>query len=258
MKLILNYLSNHLKVSLEYKVSFLLSTISQGLYMLIELFVVYSIFNKFKLLNMYNINEILLSFSVIWLGYSISEFLFRGFDHFSKIIIKGNFDFLLIRPRNIYIQIFGSDVCYEKLSRVIVSLGLFIYSSINLINRLDILKIILLINMVLGGIIIFLSFFILAASFCFITVKGLEIVNIITNGSKQFAEYPIRIYKKSLRMIFTFIIPITIINYYPVNYLIDNSNNIFYIFMPLLSIITLIISIILFNIGISKYCSTGS
>ena len=258
MKLILNYLSNHLKVSLEYKASFILSTISQGLYMIIELFVVFSLFSKFKLFSIYNVNEILLSFSIIWLGYSISEFLFRGFDHFSNIIVKGDFDILLIRPRNIFLQVFGTDICYEKSSRVIVSFGLFIYSSINLIDNFNLFKIILLINMILGGIMLFLSFFIIAASFCFVTVKSLEFLNILTNGSKQFAEYPIRIYKKSLRMIFTFIIPITIINYYPLNYLVGNSNNIFYIFMPLLSIITLIISIIVFNIGISKYCSTGS
>ena len=258
MKLILNYLSNHLKVSLEYKVSFILSTISQGLYMLIELFVVYSIFNKFKLLGMYNINEIILSFSTIWFGYSLSEMMFRGFDNFSNIIVNGNFDILLIRPRNIFLQIFGSDICYEKLSRVLVSFGLFIYSVSKVIVSFNIFKLILIINMCLGGMILFLSFFILAASFSFVTVQGLEIVNIITNGSKQFAEYPIRIYKKSLRLIFTFVIPVTIINYYPVNYLVGDTTNIIYIFMPLISIIMLVFSIIVFKLGIGKYCSTGS
>ena len=214
MKLVLNYLSNHLKVSLEYKVSFILSMISQGMYMLI--------------------------------------------DNFSKIIIRGDFDILLIRPRNIYLQIFGSDICYEKTSRVLVSLGLFIYSSIRLIDSFNIVKILLLFNMLLGGILLFVGIFILGATMCFFTVQGLEVVNIITNGSKQFAEYPMRIYKKTLRMIFTFIIPVTIINYYPINYLVGNTNNILYVFMPLISVIVLIIGVLVFNIGISKYCSTGS
>ncbi len=258
MKLVLNYLSNHLKVSLEYKLSFLLSTIAQGLYMIVELFVVYSIFNKFKLLNVYSIEEILLSFSTIWFGYSLSEMLFRGFDSFANVIRNGNFDILLIRPRNIYLSIFGTDICYEKLSRVLVSLGLFIYSVSKVVVSFNILKLILIINMIIGGSVLFLSFFILAASFCFVTVQGLEVVNIITNGSKQFAEYPIRIYKKSLRIIFTFVIPVTIINYYPINYLIGSTTNIIYIFMPLISIVLLVISIMVFNLGISKYCSTGS
>ena len=258
MDLIKNYLTNHLKVSLEYRLSFILSLISQALYMLIELFAVYALFSKFNLLKMYNINEILLSFSTIWLSFSFCEMFFRGFDNFSKQIIKGNFDILLIRPRNIYIQIFGSDICYEKFSRVITALGLFIFSSAGLINTFSFWKVLLLFNMFLGGVVLFLGIFIIGATMCFYTIQGLEVVNIVTNGSKQFAEYPIRIYRRALRLIFTFVIPITIINYYPVDFLIGKTNNLLYVFMPLLSFISLFISIKIFNYGISKYYSTGS
>lgn len=258
MDLIKNYLANHLKVSLEYRLSFILSLISQGLYMLIELFAVYALFSKFNLLKMYNVNEVLLSFSTIWLSFSFCEMFFRGFDNFSKLIIKGDFDILLIRPRNIYLQIFGSDVCYEKLSRVLTAFGLFIYSSINLIGKFSFGKVLLLFNMFLGGVMLFLGLFIMGATMCFYTIQGLEVVNIITNGSKQFAEYPMRIYRRALRLVFTFVIPITIINYYPINYLIGKTNNLLYVFLPLVSFIILYISTKIFNFGISKYHSTGS
>lgn len=258
MDLIRNYLANHLKVSLEYRLSFILSLISQGLYMLIELFAVYALFSKFNLLKMYNVNEVLLSFSTIWLSFSFCEMFFRGFDNFSKLIIKGDFDILLIRPRNIYLQIFGSDVCYEKLSRVLTAFGLFIYSSINLIRKFSFGKVLLLFNMFLGGVMLFLGLFIMGATMCFYTIQGLEVVNIITNGSKQFAEYPMRIYRRALRLVFTFVIPITIINYYPINYLIGKTNNLLYVFLPLVSFIILYISTKIFNFGISKYHSTGS
>ena len=121
MKLLKTYLSLHLKISIEYKSSFILTVISQTLAMLVELFVVISLFNKFKLLDTYNTYEILLGFSTLWLGYSLVELFGRGFDHFSKIIINGNFDLLLIRPRSLFIQIFGSDICYEKTGRVLWS-----------------------------------------------------------------------------------------------------------------------------------------
>ena len=93
---------------------------------------------------------------------------------------------------------------------------------------------------------------------CFYTIQGLEVVNIITNGSKQFAEYPMRIYKRALRLVFTFVIPIAIINFYPVDYLIGKTNNLLYVFIPLLSFILLYISTLIFNYGMSKYYSTGS
>ena len=60
----------------------------------------------------------------------------RGFDHFSKIIVNGNFDILLIRPRSLFIQIIGHDICYEKIGRVLLSLGVFIFSAFNDIKNL--------------------------------------------------------------------------------------------------------------------------
>ncbi len=258
MKLIFKYLATHLKVSLEYKTSLLLSIIAQGLVMLVELFAINSLFHKFGLLDSYNIYELLLGFSIVWLGFSLTEMFFRGFDHFSDLITFGKFDLLLIRPRNIYLQIFGNDICYEKTSRVLVSLFLFIYSSTKVIETFTFLKVLTLILIVLGCVTIFASIFIIGAAFCFITIQGLEVVNIFTDGSRQLTQYPMGIYKKIVRIIFTYIIPITIVNFYPVKYLTGATTNIIYIFLPLLSIFFLIISILIFNRGIKKYSSTGS
>ena len=258
MKLVFTYLATHLKVSLEYKASLILSLFAQVLLMFIELFTINSLFSKFGLLDIYNVYQLTLSFSVVWLGFSLSEMLFRGFDQFSKLIIKGNFDVLLIRPRNIYLQIFGSDICYEKFSRVLVAFILYVYSAGKLIVEFSLIKIILLFLMILGCTIIFLSIFILGASFCFVTIQGLEFVNIFTDGTRQLTQYPMGIYKRIVRIIFTYVIPITLVNYYPVMFIMDKSNNLFYILLPLLSIVFLIFSIFVFSKGIEKYSSTGS
>ncbi len=258
MKLVFKYLATHLKVSLEYKASLLLSLISQVFMMFIELFTIEALFIKFGLLDTYNVYELLLGFSVVWAGFSISEMIFRGFDQFSKLIIKGNFDILLIRPRNIFLQVFGSDICYEKFSRVVVALIIYVYSSFKVISNFSIDKVLLLILMLLGCVIIFLSIFILGASFCFITIQGLEFINIFTDGSRQLSQYPMGIYKKIVRVIFTYIIPITLVNYYPIKYLTNEVNNYFYLVLPLLSIIFLLFSIFIFNLGIKKYSSSGS
>lgn len=258
MKLIKNYLSLHLKISLEYKSSFILTVISQTLAMLVELFVVISLFNKFKLLDTYNTYEILLGFSTLWLGYSLVELFGRGFDHFSKIIINGNFDLLLIRPRSLFIQIFGSDICYEKTGRVLISLLIFIYSALKVIKNITILKVFLLVSMILCSSIIIISVLIIGASFCFYTIQGLEVINIFTNGTRQVGQYPMGIYKKAVRLFFSIVIPITLVNYYPLRYLTGESNNIIYLLLPYYSIIIFIISNIIFHIGTKKYTSSGS
>ena len=256
--LVFNYLSMHLKKALEYKASFIMITISQALYLLIELITVFALFDRFNLLNTFNKYELLLGFCSVWAGYSICEMFGRGFDEFSKLIVNGDFDLLLIRPRNIYLQIFGSDICYEKVGRVIFSLLLYIYSCVKVIHNITILKILLLVFMVIACVCIIMALFILGASFCFISIEGIEFINIFTNGTRQVSQYPLSIYNKAFRFIFTYVIPISLINYYPIKYLTDTSNNIMYVFLPFVTIFYLFISIKIFNLGINKYTSTGS
>ena len=258
MKLIRNYLSLHLKVALEYKSSFIMTIISQSLALFIELFTVITLFRKFRLLEEYNTYELLLGFSIIWLGFSLAEMFGRGFDQFSKLIVNGNFDILLIRPRSIYIQIFGSEMCYEKIGRVIVTTIIFIYSATKVIGDISILKIILLILMVLGATVISLSVFIFGASITFVTVQGLEVINIFTNGTRQVGQYPMGIYKKFIRIFFTLVIPITVVNYYPLEYLTGRTDNLLYLLAPLYSFVILFITTKIFSFGMKKYQSTGS
>ena len=70
--------------------------------------------------------------------------------------------------------------------------------------------------------------------------------------------YPLGIFNKYFVKIFTYIIPYALVNYYPLLYFIGKSDNIYYVFVPLLVVLYLIPSILLFNRGSKKYLSTGS
>ena len=112
--------------------------------------------------------------------------------------------------------------------------------------------------MCIASIIVFFSVFLLMASYCFITVQGLEVRNLFTDGGKHIAQYPMGIFKKGVLMFFTFIIPYSLVNYYPLLYFLDKSNNVFYAFCPIIVLFYVIPALISFKIGISKYTSAGS
>ena len=112
--------------------------------------------------------------------------------------------------------------------------------------------------MVFGTMLIVLSVMLIGASFCFVTIQGLEVINIITNGTRQVGQYPMGIYKKGVRIFFSTVIPIALVNYYPLNYLSGRSNNLIYLLLPLCSIITFVIGDFIFHLGTKKYASSGS
>jgi ABC-2 type transport system permease protein len=112
--------------------------------------------------------------------------------------------------------------------------------------------------MLLSGVFIFLSIFIFAAAYCFFTVKGLEVRNILTNGCEHLAQYPIGIFKKGFFIFFTFVIPFGFVNYYPLLYLLGRETNPIYIICPLVTLLFLIPCLLVFKLGTKKYASTGS
>ena len=258
MKLYIKSLKLHLKSMLEYKASFIISFVSQILVFFSYYFVILALFTKFDNIKGFTMYEVLLCFSIIQFGFSFNEVFARGIDHFDHLIINGSFDQLLTRPRSILLQVLMSDADYIKLSRLIQALIVMVIALFNLNITYTPIKIMCLILMMISACIIFFGLFLLAASYCFITVQGLEVRNVFTDGGKYMAQYPIGIFKKGFVFFFTFIIPYAFVNYYPLMYFIGKSNNILYAFSPLLVILFLIPCLIAFKIGTKHYASVGS
>lgn len=258
MSLLFNYMSMHFRVKMQYKLSFVLTVISQLLVVGVELFVIKSLFNKFSLLDKYNIYELYFNFCIIWFGHSLAQTVGRGFDKFSNLVVDGSFDLLLIRPRNLYIQIIGSDMFYEKISRVISTFILLIYSFFKITVNISFFKLIVLFLIIIGSFVMVLSVFIIGAAVSFYTIQGIEFINIFTDGTKQLGQYPMGIFNNIVRSVFTFIIPLTLINYYPMKYLTGLTSNYLYGLLPIFAILFIIPAICIFNIGLKKYKSSGS
>ena len=112
--------------------------------------------------------------------------------------------------------------------------------------------------MISCGTVVFLGLYIVQASFSFFTTEGLEVMNILTRGGQMFGRYPFSIYGRGVLKFLTYVIPLALFQYYPLLYLTDKSQNMFYIFTPLLSLLFLIPCYLLFCIGLRYYKSTGS
>lgn len=258
MKVYFKSLGLHLKSNLEYKASFIASFLSQIIVFFTYYFVILSLFTKFSNIKGFTLYEILLCFSIIQFGFSFCETFARGIDKFDNLIIKGEFDRILLRPKNIIIQVLCYDADYVKVSRIIQSLIVMVIALVNLKIKWTMLKVITLILMLTAATVIFFEIFILAASYCFYTVQGLEVRNVFTDGGRQLAQYPIGIFKKGFIWFFTFIIPYSFVNYYPLLYFLGKTNNKLYILSPLLVFLYLIPCFVIFYKGTKRYASVGS
>ena len=252
------YFKMHLKSALQYKTSFILSFLSQILVVFSYYFTIICLFTKFSNIKGFTLYEVLLAFGVIQFGSSISEIFARGFDEFDNLIIDGSFDKILLKPRGVYFQVFCEKIQVVKFARLLQGIAIIIIAICNLNIEWNIYKIITIIFMLISAVTIFTGLFILAAAYCFVTIKGLETRNILTDGCKHMSQYPIGIFKKGIVFFLTFIVPFGFVNYYPLLYVLGRVDNPLYIVSPLITLLYLIPVVLIFNKGMKRYASSGS
>ena len=105
---------------------------------------------------------------------------------------------------------------------------------------------------------VFFGLFLVYAAFTFFTVEGLEFMNVLTDGGREFGAYPYSIYGDGVLKFLTYAVPLALFQYYPLLYLFDMKKDIFYMFMPVLGLLFLVPCHLFFRFGLSRYKSTGS
>lgn len=255
-----NYLKMHLKSSFQYRYNMMFITFNQILINISEILAVYLLFSQFNSVAGWTFYQSLLMMGIVYTVFSLTECFARGYDEFPKLIKSGELDRFLIRPVNIHYQIFGSKIEFTKFARVILGIVISIIAIVNINVDWNILKVLVLISTYICGIFVIFGLFVLSAGISIYTVENLEFLNILTNGSKELAYYPINIYAKWLTRIFTFIIPIACFNYLPLSYILEIGSIPSWLcaISPLLGMLFVIPCIIFFNLSLRKYKSTGT
>ncbi len=260
MKLYLRYMSILLKCQMEYKTSFILLSIGQFFIPFLVFASILFLFQRFPHIGGWSLYEVALCYSVIHIAFSISECFARGFDSFKSIIINGDFDRILLRPRSTVIQVLGSRFEFTRVGRLVQSLFVFIFALNNLSIVWNPLKIVTLLLMILSGIFILSGIYILGATLCFWTIEGLEVINILTDGGREISQYPLSIYQEWIKKFFTFVIPFGTVNYLPLMFVLDKveGNGTFHMLSPLLGMLFIVPCILIWLYGVKHYQSTGS
>lgn len=248
-----------IKCDLEYKVSFLFMVIASSFSSLFALLGAIILLNKFGSINGWTRNEIILISGIALFGHVFTEMFGKGLDNFYKQVKNGLLDRILVRPRSITLQVLCSDFQFSKIGRLVESIFILTYGIISVQIHWTIYKIIVFVFMIFGSCILFFAILLLKASLSFWTIEGMEVMNIISDGGRDVASYPINIYQKWFADIFTYIIPFGCVNYFPILFLLEKGKYPFwYGLTPLVSILFLIIAFFIWRFGLSKYQSTGS
>lgn len=258
MKLYLKYFAIHLKSQMQYKVTFFLNIFGRIIMSFATVVGVLFMFTRFNEIDGFTLSQTLLCTSVVTMAFSLVEVFGRGFDIFPRLLGNGEFDRALVRPCGIIFQILASHIEFLRLGIFIQAVAVLCYAIPNSGVTWTWDKVLTLLLMISCGAVVFFGLYIVYASFAFFTTEGLEFMNILTYGGREFGRYPFAIYGGGILKFLTYIIPLALFQYYPLLYLLNRTQNTFYMFTPLIGLLFIIPCYTFFRIGLRRYKSTGS
>ena len=258
MRLYIKYIGMHLKAQMQYKLSFALTVLGQILVSFTTLLGMWFMLDRFHGVEGFTPAQVLLCFSVILMAYSLAEIFGRGFDLFPRMISNGEFDRALVRPRGLLFQVMSSQMELTRVGRVIQALAVLIYA----LPRAGVIwapdKMLTLLMMIICGAVLFFCLFVVYAAFSFFTLEGLEFMNIFTDGGREFGRYPFSVYGRDALRVLTYAVPLALVQYYPLLYLLGRETGVLYMFSPLLALLFAVPAYLLWRFGLRRYKSTGS
>lgn len=168
------------------------------------------------------------------------------------------FDRMLVGPRSEIFQILASKFELTRIGRMLQGILMLAVAFWQSGVQWSFAKILTLVFMIIGGTAVYSGLFLLYAAFSFFTLEGLEFMNVLTDGGKEFGQYPLAVYGKAILTFCTVVVPYAWFQQIPLDYLTGNSGNILRMFAPLVCFVFIIPCYAIWRFGLRNYRSTGS
>ena len=263
LRLYLRYVGVSLRSQMQYRASFIMLSLGTFLTSAAEFLGVWVLFGRFGTLRGWTLPEVALFYGLVSCAFALAEGAARGFDVFSDLVRSGDFDRILLRPRSPALQVAGRELQLMRVGRLAQALFVLLWAASALEVSWTLPRLLLTLGAIAGGACLFGGLFILQATMCFWTTESLEVMNTVTYGGVQTAQYPITIYRAWFRQFFTFVVPLAAVTYFPALAIVGRADPLgtsvaFQALAPLIGVAFLAAALQVWRIGVRHYCSTGS
>jgi ABC-2 type transport system permease protein len=261
--LYLRLVGAQVRSEMQYRASFLAQSTGQFLITLLDLLAIVILMSRFQQLGGWTLAEVAFLYGTSSVSFGLADLLAGNFDDFDRMVIRGEFDQVLLRPLRTEVQMMASGFHLRRLGRLTQGIVALAFAFTLLQPAWGLAQWAFLAVILAGGTVFFLAILIAGAAIAFWTPQTGEVVNVFTYGGQFMTSYPMHIYQEWLKVFFTFILPMSFINYYPALYLLNKPDPFglprwMPFLAPGIALLALSAALALWQTGIRHYRSTGS
>lgn len=257
-KIYFKIIAQDIKSKMSYRADFIISMIGMIATNIAGLFGFWLVFQRFPSINGWTYYEMMFLYGFSLLSATPAQCLFDNNWNLRFQVYSGDFIKYCFRPINIFFYFISEIFDVKGLGQFVFGIVAVTYAWIKLSIPVHVWTILLFIVAVISASLFVIAILNLAASACFWLVNSFFVLS-LSNQIRDFAKYPISIFGPALRVMFTFIIPIGYMSYYPSLFFLRPHEVSWIVWAtPVFGILFFYLSYKVWMKGATSYSGTGS
>ena len=251
-------LAQNLKSQMSYRADFIISTIGMIFTNIAGFVSFWILFSNFSEINGWGYYEMLFLYGFSLVAVTPVQCLFDNNWNLRRYAFSGDFIKYCFRPINLFFYYQSEVFDIKGLGQLAFGIGTIAYSWAKLGLECSLLSVVKMIVFLISASLVMIALQNAAAASCFWIENSFYILDFVTK-LKDYAKYPVTIFSQVFRFIFTFIMPIAFIAYYPALVILRPEE------VPVLSWLSPVIGVLMFIISYkiwmrraTRYNGTGS
>ncbi len=250
--------SQYIKSRLQYRADFIISGIGMFFTSLATIFVFWVLFQSVPQLAGWKFEEILFIFAFYSLAVVPMQIFFDNIWSLRFHIVEGSFIKYYLKPLNIMFYYVSEVFDIKGLVQLVMGVVALVYASVRLGLQWDFWKLLLFIFSLFSASLVTISLLTIAASAAFWVIGAYPMLSLAFK-TREFAQYPTTIFDGFFRFLFTYIIPIGFMAFYPAQlFLRPQEAPLIAYASPLVGLATFALAYFVWTKGVNHYGGTGS
>jgi ABC-2 type transport system permease protein len=250
--------AQYIKARMQYRADFMISSVAMFFTSLTTIAVFWVIFDSITQLAGWSFEQLLFIYAFYMLATSPMQVLF---DHFWQLrfhVIEGTFIKYYFRPLNMMFYYTSEMFDLKGLTQLGLGIALFVYASNLLGIEWDLVRVLLLLVTLFSAALVIIAIMIISAVATFWVYNSYPVMDLAWR-IREFSPYPMTIFDGFFKFMFTYIVPIGFVAFYPSQIFLrpaDASPLVY--FSPLIGIALFILAYRFWMKGVNSYTGTGS
>lgn len=213
-----------IQTGLEYPINLLGWALANPIQFILGFATIRFVIMEIGTLNGWDFGEVAFLYGLAVLSHGLSVVLFIQTWFIGSFVVHGDIDRFMLRPLNVLFQFLMCEFNLVGFTDMIPGIMIFIYGCQKVQFHWSFYNAMMLIVVLLGATLIRGALFLITGSIAFWTKSNVNFTGFNLNIMDKTTMYPLSMYPKSIQWVFTFLLPLGFISFYPASDFLNKSN----------------------------------